>query len=124
MTGGKHFASLRKGPWTYSTKDGEKVKKVEYKLIKSRLKHVKHGAEVFYNPYTGDTLLVRMYNKGKLIDQLAFKEAIIKEKTGVIIIHRDFFSFAVKEYTLAQAQGATNAVCYYLAEQRGRSGLH
>lgn len=98
VTGGKHYMFLKKGQWLYYDEYDQLVKEENYKAYKSDQKYLKHGYEVYYSPNTGDTILIREYNKGSITKQFAYKEAIIMEKNYIIHVHRDFSSFSVQEY--------------------------
>lgn len=98
VTGGKHYMYLRKGTWAFYDNFDQLVKEENYKANKGNKKHLKHGYEVYYNPNTGDTILIREYNKGSITKQLAFSSAVIQEKNYIISIFKDFDSYTIQEY--------------------------
>ena len=101
VTGSKQFLQFKKGRWEHYDADGGLVKVVHYGVNKKDRRYFKEGTELYLNPYTGDSLLLRSYQKGKMKDQQAFEAAIIKEKEKILHIYKDFFSFSVEEYSKA-----------------------
>ena len=98
VTGARQYVFLKDGQWKYFDADGRVIKEVGYRASKRDKSHVKHGYEVYMDPDTYDTLLVRRYHKGELKEQLAYRSATILQHEQVISIYRDFGKFSVQEY--------------------------
>jgi outer membrane protein OmpA-like peptidoglycan-associated protein len=100
VTGAKQTIYLKKGKWLYYDAYGEVIKEVEYKSNRRDKSYVKHGYEVYLNPDTYDTILIRRYNKGQIKEQMAFENSTILDKGRIISTYRDFGDFTVQEYGL------------------------
>ncbi|MFY0644037.1 MAG: OmpA family protein [Bacteroidia bacterium] len=105
VTGSKQFLHLKKGKWLYYDSAGELIKEENFIVKKSKNKYLRHGRQVYLNPHSGDTILIRLYQQGKLKNQFAYESAIIKEEGSIIHVYRDFHSFSVEEYKIKSNRG-------------------
>ncbi len=98
VTGQKTTAHLKNGRWLAIDSLGNTLIEVNYKANKSAKLTRKHGLEIYYEPETGDTILIRNYHKGTITNQLGFKNGIIDNGGRIIHVFKDFESFTVWEY--------------------------
>ena len=105
VTGAKQFLHLKKGKWLYYDSGGQLIKEENFSVKKSKNKYIRHGRQVYLNPNSGDTILIRLYHQGKLKTQYAFEPAIIKEEGRILHVFRDFHSFGVEEYRTKSNKG-------------------
>jgi OOP family OmpA-OmpF porin len=98
VTGQKITDYLQDGQWLAYDSFGNVLIEANYKANKVGKFTRKHGPEIFLHPETGDTILVKEYNKGALVNQLAFSEAIFVSGNKTYHTYKDFGSFSVIEY--------------------------
>lgn len=98
MTGLADTLRLRKGEWEFRDSFGTTHVISHYRANKRRQTSKKEGLEIYLEPNTGDTLLMRNYSDGRVIEQLALKESILKIENTIFHIYKDFGSYTVAEY--------------------------
>lgn len=98
VTGQKASLYLQDGKWLALDSFGNTLVEANYKANKLSKYTRKHGLEIFLDPQTGDTILIKNYNKGELITQLANQEAIFVYGAKVYHTYKDFGSFSIAEY--------------------------
>lgn len=98
VTGQKITDYLQDGKWLALDSFGNVLIEANYKANKLGKYTRKHGPEIFLHPETGDTILVKEYDKGAVVNQLAFSEAIFVSGNHTYHTFKDFGSFSVIEY--------------------------
>jgi OOP family OmpA-OmpF porin len=98
VTGGKSKLSLRHGKWEAIDSQGNTLIEVHYKASKSAKFTRKHGNEVFYFPGTTDTILVRTYKKGSLVNQKGFNPGIFDYGGRIIHVYQHFTGFKIEDH--------------------------
>ncbi|PCJ65212.1 MAG: hypothetical protein COA58_10135 [Bacteroidetes bacterium] len=98
VTGAMDTVYLKHGKWLSFDSTGNILLEVNYKANKRKEIVRKNGLEIFYEPKTGDTLLIRNYKNGYVMEQLAMKSAILKVENTIYHIYKDFGSYTVAEY--------------------------
>lgn len=99
VTGGKQIVLLRTGKWLFLDEFDNVVKEVNYMAIKADRNFVKHGYEIYFDPENGDTLLMRQYDKGVIVNQTANRAAIIIDGSKILHIHASWGSLSIEETT-------------------------
>ena len=97
VTGSNQYIFLKKGEWRYYDDEGSLLKIENYIAYKSKTKHLKDGYEVYLNPVTGDSILIREFSKGQLKRQYAYSSAVLVEHSKILKVYRDFGSYSVYE---------------------------
>jgi outer membrane protein OmpA-like peptidoglycan-associated protein len=98
VTGGKMTSYLSDGKWLAVDSVGNTLVEANYVANKRKKSTTKDGLEIYIEPQSGDTILIRDFNKGKLVNQLAYKNAILVAGNTVFHCYRDFESYSVAEY--------------------------
>ena len=98
MTGMDDTLRLKKGKWFYQDSLGNNLVELHFKVNKRKQRFYKDGLEVFMHPATGDTLLMRNYREGRVMEQIAFKTGILKIENTIYHIYKDFGAFTIAEY--------------------------
>jgi OOP family OmpA-OmpF porin len=99
VTGAKMMAYLQDGKWLAVDSLGNSLIEANYAANKKKKSTTKHGLEIYLDPVSGDTILIRNFSKGKLVAQLAYKEAILVSGNTVFHSYLDFASYSIAEYT-------------------------
>lgn len=89
---------LLTGRWIAYDSMGTPLMESTYKASRKKQTSLKEGLELFLDPKTGDTLLLRNYKNGNIVDQLGVKPAIIVIDNSVLHVYKDFSSYTVAEY--------------------------
>ena len=98
ITNSKKTRYFRVGRWLGEDEEGNVLKETNYSFNKKLERSQKDGIEIFYEPNTLDTILIRKYSKGKLKHQIAFKSAIFTDGDNLYHIYKDFDAFTIAQY--------------------------
>jgi len=99
VTGGKQTSFLSNGKWVALDSIGNVLIEANYTANKRKKSTQKDGLEIFIDPSEGDTILIRNFRKGKIVEQLSLKESIFVAGNTVYHCYKDFESFTVAQYT-------------------------
>jgi len=97
---------LPNGKWQSLDSNGNTLVETNFVYNRRKKTSKKDGLQVFYDPATGDTLLLRQFSKGNLIQQLGLQPAILVVENDVLHIYKDFGSYTIAEYR--KSYGGTN----------------
>lgn len=100
VTGTKQTLFLRKGKWLFKDATGQVVKEVNYKVNKGSKKTFRNGALIYLDPEVGDTILMIEYKKGRIVNQLALKSAILQDDNYIYHCYQDFDTYSVTTYRI------------------------
>ena len=89
---------LKQGKWNYVDSLGNLLVEVNFTANRRKQSTHKNGLEIYLNPKNGDTMLMRNYRSGQVIEQLGVKPGILKIENSVYHIYKDFGSYTVAEY--------------------------
>ncbi len=98
MTGIEDTLYLKNGKWMSLDSFGNLLIESNYTVNKRKKKSTKNGLELYLNPDSGDTMLMRNYRQGAVAEQLALKAGILAIENTIYHIYKDFGSFTVAEY--------------------------
>lgn len=86
------------GKWQSLDSNGNVLVETNFDYNKRKQTSKKDGLQVFLDPETGDTLLLRQFSKGKLTQQLGLQPAILVIENDILHIYKDFGSYTIAEY--------------------------
>lgn len=86
------------GKWQSLDSNGNVLVETNFDYNKRKQSSRKDGLQVFLDPETGDTLLMRQFSKGRLIQQLALQPSILVIENDILHIYKDFGSYTIAEY--------------------------
>ncbi len=89
---------LPNGKWKSLDSNGNVLVETNFAYNKRKQTSRKDGLQVFLDPSTGDTLLMRQFSKGRLTQQLGLQPAILVVENDVLHIYKDFGSYTIAEY--------------------------
>lgn len=98
VTGSKMASFIKDGKWLAIDSAGNTLVETTYSANKRKKSSVVDGLEIYLDPVTGDTILIRDFRKGKLVNQLASKTAILVAGNTIYHCYRDFESYTIAEY--------------------------
>lgn len=90
ITGLKINIKLKKGNWKYFNADDDLILEENYKINKRYKSEKLDGVQIFYEPFSQDTLLIVLYKNGRRVEIIPLKNAIIQYKN-------EFFNIEQKE---------------------------
>lgn len=99
VTGAKMKGHLQNGKWFAIDSLGNRLIEASYSANKKKQSTSKDGLEIFLDPKSGDTILIRNFIKGKLKQQLAYRESILVYGNTIYHTYLDFSSYSIAEYT-------------------------
>jgi outer membrane protein OmpA-like peptidoglycan-associated protein len=88
ITGLKMKIKLKKGPWKYFNENGDLILEENYKVNKKYKVEELHGIQIFYEPFTQDTLFIINYKKGQRINMYPQKSSIILYKNEIFNVEQ------------------------------------
>ena len=98
-TGQMEKDKLPTGKWLSLDSNDNILVETNFVVNKRKKKTLKVGLQLFRDPITGDTLLMREYNKaGVLTQQLGLQPAILVVENSILHIYKDFGSYTIAEY--------------------------
>tara|TARA_B110000902_G_scaffold108089_1_gene127705 strand:+ start:8142 stop:9740 length:1599 start_codon:yes stop_codon:yes gene_type:complete len=89
---------LPNGKWQSLDSNGNVLVETNFRYNRRKKNTKKDGLQVFLDPKTGDTLLMRQFNQGRLVQQLGLQSAILVVDNDVLHIYKDFGSYTIAEY--------------------------
>lgn len=95
------------GKWQSLDSNGNVLVETNFDYNRRKQISRKDGLQVFFDPANGDTLLMRQYTKGKLIQQLGLKSAILVIENDILHIYKDFGSYTIAEYRKSYGGGTS-----------------
>jgi outer membrane protein OmpA-like peptidoglycan-associated protein len=98
VTGATDTYYLRSGPWQFLDSNDNILIEASFIANKRKRTSIRDGLQLFREPVTGDTLLMQEYRKGRLVNQLGLKNAIVVIENTIYHIYKDFGSYTVAEY--------------------------
>lgn len=98
VTGGADTFFLKDGQWLYNDSLGNTLVELHFSANKRKKSYEKHGLEIFMDPETGDTILIRNYTHGTITEQLGVRPAILNIENNTYHIYKDFGSYTVAVY--------------------------
>lgn len=97
-TGARQQAYVPTGKWKSLDSNGNTLVETNFAYTRRKQSSKKDGLQVFLDPKTGDTLLMRQFNNGVLSQQLGLRPAILVIENDVLHIYKDFGSYTIAEY--------------------------
>ena len=88
---------LPNGKWQSLDSNGNVLVETNFRYNRRRKNTKKDGLQVFFDPKTGDTLLMRQFSRGRLIQQLGLQSTILVVDNDVLHIYKDFGSYTIAE---------------------------
>lgn len=98
VTKSKRTKFVKKGKWVDYDSTGTILKESNYIVSKKLKRSLRDGEQVFYNPSTGEPVLVDTYRKGRLVNRLGKSDAILLEKGAIYHVFKDFDSYTIATY--------------------------
>ena len=87
MTGIEDTLYLKNGKWMSLDSFGNLLIESNYTVNKRKKKSTKNGLELYLNPDSGDTMLMRNYRQGAVAEQLALKAGILAIENTIYHIY-------------------------------------
>jgi outer membrane protein OmpA-like peptidoglycan-associated protein len=98
VTKSKLTRNVKKGKWNEYDSAGRLLKESNFIVNKQIKRSQKDGDQVFYDPLSGQPIIVQTYRKGRIVHQLGMSPAIFIDKGVIYHIFKDFETFTVAEY--------------------------